>query len=114
MKTLLCVAMVAVVSIVIVPIEGQTNSPKTGSNQPQAAAPKKPEAQPSPPAINVINEQATAQQGNGAKAESKGYFKRLIAPENLPTLILCVIGIAGIFVAVCTLRDIQRQTKATE
>jgi hypothetical protein len=36
------------------------------------------------------------------------YFQRLIAPEGLPNLILCVVGIAGVIAAILTLRAGKR------
>jgi hypothetical protein len=114
MKAFLCIAVIAVVNIVIVPIEGQTKGADTGSNQTQSAAAKKQEATPATTSVNAINEQAPTQQGKGAKAESNRYFERLVAPENAPNLVLCVVGIAGIGIGICTLCSIRKQADVME
>jgi hypothetical protein len=44
----------------------------------------------------------------------EGYWVRFTSPENLPNILLCITGIAGVVVALCTLKTIARQTKATE
>jgi hypothetical protein len=42
------------------------------------------------------------------------YFWDLIAANNLPNLLLFVVGVAGTIIAVRTLKKIERQTKAAE
>jgi hypothetical protein len=49
-----------------------------------------------------------------ATNEPKSYLCRLLSPENLPNVGLFFAGVAGIIVAICTLKVIERQTKATE
>jgi hypothetical protein len=49
-----------------------------------------------------------------AEDTPKGYWTRLLSPENLPNLLLFLVGAAGVWVAVSTLKTIKRQTKATE
>lgn len=47
-------------------------------------------------------------------SDSTSYVGRLFAADNLPNLILCVIGIAGVFAALRTLEVVRRQTDATQ
>ena len=44
----------------------------------------------------------------------ESYFKRVFIPENAPNIALVFVGIAGILVALLTLKNIERQTKSTE
>lgn len=117
MKTLILAVLLASVSCVIVPVNGQTTSKDSDAGKAKAN-----DAQ--PPKINTVNidsvtvSKLTVQQQSepagkpdNDKKESQSYFSRLIAPENLPNLILSVIGIAGIFVAGFTLKHIGRQTQ---
>jgi hypothetical protein len=46
--------------------------------------------------------------------EPKSYFTRLFSPENLPNIVLSIAGIAGIIVAIYTLKKIGKQTTAIE
>lgn len=49
-----------------------------------------------------------------AADDSKSYGSRLFSPENLPNIGLFFAGVAGIIVAICTLKIIGRQTVAIE
>jgi len=64
--------------------------------------------------IVVIQQKTTGQQNERTADDSQGYFACLFSPENLPNIGLFLAGIAGIIVAVCTLKNIQKQTNATE
>jgi hypothetical protein len=57
----------------------------------------------------VINQQAPPKEQNRAATPRDGYFKQLASPETLPQVILCLVGISGVIIAVCTLREIARQ-----
>ncbi len=109
MKCLIAVAFFAA----IIPIHGQDKSPQSDShkertNQPKQAAPQAPV---SPPTVNVINQQAPNEEKHRAKSNPDGYFSRLFAPENMPTIGLLCAGIVGIWVAIRTLRAIESQTR---
>lgn len=54
-----------------------------------------------------------AQNSNGSKNESDSYFHVLFSAQNLPQLILALVGIIGIAVAVCTLKKIDKQAVET-
>ena len=61
--------------------------------------------------VNKLPEQGYASDKAPQQPDkSASYFDRLIAPENLPNLILCVVGAAGVIAAICTLRAIRRQS----
>jgi hypothetical protein len=61
------------------------------------------------PGIAVINQQAPQKEQNRAATPRDSYFKRLASPEILPQVILCLVGISGVIIAACTLREIARQ-----
>jgi hypothetical protein len=64
---------------------------------------------PSRPVV-VVNQNAPKGQENNHPDQSKNYLARLFSLENLPNIALVIVGIAGIVVAICTLKDIQKQT----
>jgi hypothetical protein len=66
-----------------------------------------------PVQVNVVNEQAPQQQGDGTATHAPSYLARLVSPENLPTDGLAVIGIVGIGVAISTLKSINKQAMET-
>jgi hypothetical protein len=93
----------------------QSQSSPPSRDESHAQDTKKPEPEPpAPDSVAVVQQEAAATQGDGSQNAPKSYFARLIAPENLPNVVLCFVGIGGILVAVFTLRIINRQTKATE
>jgi len=116
MKYVMLAVLWASVCCVVIPINGQAASknPKTGKAKPADSQPPKIDAV-SVDTVNVAK--LTVQQQAETKGkpaddgkESKSYLSRLVAPENLPNLILCAVGIAGVVAAVCTLKFIARQT----
>lgn len=115
MKSLIAIL---AITIVVQVVNGQHEStpPPRNTNKSSELKQPAPKSQPTPsPAanVNVINQQAPAPQENRAKEHPQSYFARLLAPENLPNIILCFVGVGGILIAICTLRVIARQTKAT-
>jgi hypothetical protein len=111
-------AILAVMLTIALPIYGQEKSFKTDSYQERSEDIKTHDAQRSPSVpstqINVINKEASNAQKDGTKDHSNSYFKRLFAPENIPNIGLFFAGVIGIMVAVYTLKEIERSTKATE
>jgi hypothetical protein len=61
-----------------------------------------------------VKQDGTAIECQWPQTVPEGYFKRLFSPENTPNIALFFVGIGGIIVALCTLKTIARQTKATE
>jgi hypothetical protein len=98
---------IAVLLIGAVPIHGEGETGHSSAHQ--AASQNKPG-----PSLGPAQQNTTAHQGNGTEEQSKGYFLRLVAPENLPNIALFFVGTAGIFVACLTLSDIRRQSTAME
>ncbi|MGB8535583.1 MAG: hypothetical protein WCD57_04150, partial [Acidobacteriaceae bacterium] len=108
---------IAVIAVLyaFLPIYGQEKGSQPAANQENPKSLQRPEENSSSPVtVNVINQQAPANQTQGAKRKPKGYFCTLISANNLPSLGLVAVGIGGIVVAVLTLKTIQRQTAATE
>jgi hypothetical protein len=56
-----------------------------------------------------VYQQASEQQAIAAACEPNGYFCPLLSATNLPTLLLVLIGIAGIYAALQSLDIIKRQ-----
>jgi hypothetical protein len=103
----------ASICCVVIPIHGHTKRSNASTNKTNASTSQSREAQSASTAVNVVYQQAPTEQGNRPTSNPDGYFARLIAAENLPNLILCFVGIAGVVIGTCTLRAIQKQTEAT-
>jgi len=58
--------------------------------------------------VVVVNQQAPTRQENDHPGKPPSYFHELLA--NLPNLLLVGVGIGGIIIGVCTLKNIARQT----
>lgn len=58
------------------------------------------------------DQQASEQQAIAAACEPSGYFCRLFGAANLPTMLLVVVGIGGIWAALRTLNAIEKQADA--
>jgi hypothetical protein len=115
MKSRVLAFLLATVCCVVVPINGQSTRKNSSTRKTEAG-----NAQ--PPKINSVNvgtvtvakltvqqQSKPAGEADNDGKESKPYLYRLVAPENLPNLILCIVGCAGIVVAACTLKAIQAQ-----
>ena len=96
---------------IILPINGQQKSTQTATKTSQT---KQEVVTPAPKATPnaAINQQTPQIQEDGPKEHAQSYFSRLFAPENLPNIGLFLVGIAGIGVAIRTLKAIERQTQA--
>jgi uncharacterized membrane protein YidH (DUF202 family) len=111
-------AILAVGLTSILPIYGQQQSSQTTRHQNSSHNTKSPDQRTSSPiapaGIPVIKQQPSATQADRSTSHPQSYLSRLFSPENLPNIALVIAGFAGIIVAVCTLRKIERQTKAAE
>jgi len=90
--------------IFALPVHGQKESPKPDGQQNHSESARKPS--PSPVAHNT-----TPENSNEASNDPKSYLSRLFSPENLPNIGLLVAGVAGICVAINTLKAIKRQAE---
>jgi hypothetical protein len=93
----------AVFLAVAIPIDGRADTQ-------DANAYKQASSSVSTPSPCPINQDATKGHQDDAHGKTYKYFRELIVPANVPNLILCVVGIAGVISAVCTLKWIARQT----
>jgi hypothetical protein len=91
---------------------GHTQGRATGTRSPQPKT--DPTASSPPPTVCncVVHQEPIRPNGDVAKRSS--YIARLFAPDLMPNVVLSIIGIAGVIVALCTLRKLERQTKANE
>jgi hypothetical protein len=94
---------------VFLPLHAQEKAPATKH---VPSVPQKVEQKPADNSSVQILNSVTPQPQNEEK--SKGYWAQFFAPENLPNIFLFAVGVAGVIVAVRTLKTIARQTKATE
>jgi hypothetical protein len=106
------IAIVLLFLATVLPIYGQEKHPQPSGNGDHATEPNKHSKAPSTETVNVINQQAPPVEEKGTKEHPQGYFSRLLAPENLPNIALFLVGVAGIGIAIRTLRAIESQTKA--
>ena len=99
-------------SIISSPIHGQRQSTRTNTNQ-QDARPEPGSTTPIP-GVSPVHQDATSPNTNQPNDHPGSYFSRLASPDNLPNLLLFAVGVGGVYVAICTLKIIERQTKAAE
>jgi hypothetical protein len=107
MKNLMFTLFIASVYCVIIPIYGQ-------QKRPQSVADKQHSTNASLPSSTTIKQNEALQEDNGTADHPKSYLSRLFAPENLTNIGLLIAGLAGICVAVRTLKAISRQADQME
>jgi hypothetical protein len=95
------------------PVHGEKESPKSGSDQKQTDDGEK-QPPPSAKATCVIKQEGTTIECDWPQANAPSYFHRLISAENLPNLLLFLIGLGGIVAAIITLRKVERQILVAE
>lgn len=121
MKPALLAVFFAAVCCVIVPINGQTTGKDSTAHQKPSNSAQAQQQSMLPPQtvnidtvnvnkINVPQQTEPTEKPDDNRKESPSYFSRLVAPENLPNLILCAIGVAGIIAAYFTLREMKSAT----
>src|SRR5579863_6153704 len=105
----------AAICSIVVPINGQKSTTESPKHQQTTANPQAPKNETIDVDTVNIGKLNIAQQTNPPGKPDKdankppSYFQRLFAPENLPNLILCFVGTAGVIAAICTLKAIRRQ-----
>src|ERR1700693_3656543 len=96
---------------VAVPVNGQDTGDRATVQQKSPTNIQDPTKEtPNVETANVLEQQDSTRVSDKDRNKPPSYFRRLIAPENLPNLILCIVGIIGIIAAVSTLRTIREQT----
>jgi hypothetical protein len=109
----------------VIPVNGQSAGKNTETHQTSAGNAQHQQSQSALPntinidtvnveKLNPPKEANPSGQSNENGNKPQCYLSRLIAPETLPNVVLSIIGIAGVFVAISTLRIIRKQTSATE
>ena len=66
------------------------------------------------PAPLSVDQQVSSQQAIAAACEPNGYLCRLFSAANLPSILLVIVGMAGIWAALRTLKTIQTQVGQVE
>jgi hypothetical protein len=91
------------------PAYGQEKSPEAHEKKKPSQDAVEPVVPPEPRV--VINENTAEVQSNRSEDHPDSYLRKLISPESLPNLILCLVGIAGVIVAVFTVKYIATQAR---
>lgn len=110
MKTFVLALCFASVCCIVVPIQGQSETKNSDREKANPANTIQSAHEETRAAVGIVDQQTSNNQSDRAPNQSQGYFSRLFSAENLPNLILCLVGIAGVRVAVKTLKHIQKQT----
>ena len=105
---------ILVLLAVVLPITGDQNNPETGSDHTYSNRTKKPVVDQSRMATCIVKQEGTAIECKWTQARPESYFTGLFSPANTPNIALFFVGLGGILVAICTLKNIEKQTKATE
>jgi hypothetical protein len=104
----------AVFFAIVLPISGQQQGPKSSANQTNGNGAAKPALPPSRMVTCEVKKEGARIECQWSESVPDGYLKRLFSPENTPNIALFFVGVGGIMVAICSLKIIERQTKATE
>ena len=100
---------IAVLFATVLPIHGQKERSKSGSDKNDRNSSQNPSGTPSRTASCVVKQEGTAIESYWPEDNPKSYFDRLISPENLPNIGLFFVGLGGVIAAFFTLRAINRQ-----
>jgi hypothetical protein len=114
MKPLILAVAALAFLAVILPIQGQEKRTHPSSNKQSTQHKQQPQPSPPPAAptigFNAVNQQAPDSENNGTASDSNNYFSRLFPSENISSFGLLLVGIAGVIIAICTLKKISAQT----
>jgi hypothetical protein len=103
--------LIAILSVFVYPLQAKAQTP--ASQEKQQGAGEQPQPPPAvPTATSPDQQKSTDSQGQSKHEQS--YWNKAFAPEMFSNWILVLVGLAGIGAAICTLKIIARQTKATE
>ena len=96
------------------PINGQNNAGKATRKKDTAQGQQQntPNADLLRNSPSNVDKPTSKDQKHGQSDASDPYFKALIAPNNLPNVVLAIVGIFGILVAIGTLNWLKHQTIA--
>lgn len=100
---------IAVCFAVVLPISGQQQGPKPGSDKKDAELAKIPAPPPSRVVTCEIKQDGNHIECQWSEGVPENYFKRLFSAENTPNIALVVIGFGGVLAAILTLRKIKVQ-----
>lgn len=92
-------------------VYGEKPKPQRPTHAQSSADTTKEPDRASVPSVIVVNQDAAQREKDDKPSKAPGYFHELFLPQNLPTIALVGVGIGGIWVAICTLKDIQKQTR---
>ena len=84
------------------PVYGEQESSQANSNE------KQPHGTQRSMVTCSVEQEGTKIECDWPQANPKGYFGRVFSAENLPNLLLFVVGTGGIVVGVCTLQKLER------
>ncbi len=105
---------VLILTVAAVPIYGQQESSKSAGGQKQFNGANTLSQMPAANNQRTVQQDGTIAERYSAQIETQNYLVRLFSAENLPNILLVVVGVGGILVAVRTLSKIERQIRVAE
>ncbi len=100
---------VLVLFAIVLPVHGEKESPKAGSDKTTGNSSQNPSGTPLGTVTCVVKQEGTAIECQWPESKPKSYFQRFASPENLPNIGLFFIGLGGVAAAVITFLMIKRQ-----
>lgn len=97
---------VGILLTVGLPVYGEQ---KGGQSNPDQKQTQRDQTQAS--AVCTVEKEGSEIKCNWPQANPQPYLNRLFSPENLPNLLLFCVGIGGIVVGICTLRQLGKQNR---
>jgi hypothetical protein len=94
---------------VVLPISGQQQNPEPNANQKNTQGTPQPSPKPARVVKCEVKQDGTTIECQWPESVPEGYFHALISANNLPSLLLFLVGVVGIGVAIVTLLTIKRQ-----
>lgn len=101
--------LLAILVLATIVVHGQEKRAQSKRDQ-QSTQTDKGAASPST-SISVVDQATSPEQENRPEQHSQSYLGRLFSPENLPNVGLFFVGLVGVIIAICTLRDVRTQTE---
>jgi hypothetical protein len=90
-------------------VNGQESKPHGNTHKRNSATESKDAPNTAGQTVVIVNQQTPQRQNYGHTSQSPSYFHELLLPQNIPTDALVIVGIAGIVIAICTLKKIGKQ-----
>jgi hypothetical protein len=90
-------------------VNGQEAMPRGNANKRESTTKDKDASIPVGQTVVVVDQRAPQRQEDTHSNQPPSYLRELLAAQNLPNVVLVVVGFIGIVVAICTLKVIGKQ-----